>query len=110
VVVQLKNRDAIYTQSSSGLQAAMISKTNRIGRLLGANYPVSITAPLASGLSSSQFIRLFLDQVRRVVLSIDLPMLRLTPRIAPPTDIRRGCVSVGVDGCTRHLLAGAGRR
>jgi hypothetical protein len=70
VVVQLKDRDSIYTQSASGLQAAMIAKTNRIGRALGPNYPVSITAPLASGLASSQFIRLFLDQVGAAALSI----------------------------------------
>ncbi len=62
VVIQLKNRESIYTGSAAALKQAIIDKSDGVGDSLGPAYPVTVTAPLATTVANSYFIRLFLDQ------------------------------------------------
>ena len=57
-------RQGMYAQSIPDLKASMVLFSNSIGNQLGTDYPVSVTAPVATALEGTMFIRLFLDQVR----------------------------------------------
>lgn len=62
-IVQFEDRQSMYVQSGDSLTHSIIEHSNRVGDALGVTYPVTISAPLATALVQSSFIRLFLDQV-----------------------------------------------
>ena len=66
-------RDAMYMQSTTALKASMVEFSNSVGAQLGVQYPYTVTAPLATSLAGTQFIRLFLDQVRGPALFACVP-------------------------------------
>ncbi len=80
-------RQGMYAQSIPDLKASMVLFSNSIGNQLGTDYPVSVTAPVATALEGTMFIRLFLDQVR------DTP----TPtRVTAPVPVTGVDVGIGV--------------
>lgn len=66
-------RQALYAREIDGLKSAMVLFSNDIGNALGYNFPVSVTAPVATALEGTKFIRLFLDQVRHWCLCRSVP-------------------------------------
>ena len=63
----------MYMQSTTALKASMVEFSNSVGAQLGVQYPYTVTAPLATSLAGTQFIRLFLDQVREPALFACVP-------------------------------------
>lgn len=63
VYVTLKNRIDVYVTGANTIDQSVVEFSNSVIESLGHNYPVTVSAPLATALASTRFIKLFLDQV-----------------------------------------------
>lgn len=63
-VVMHRDRIDVYRQEIKPIQRDMADFSASLIESLGVSYPVSVSAPIASTLEGTQFIALFLDQVR----------------------------------------------
>jgi ABC-type antimicrobial peptide transport system permease subunit len=61
--VVLNDRMSLYLGESNAVNQRISEFAGDVRFRLGLNYPVTVTAPLAVALESTQFIKLFLDQV-----------------------------------------------
>jgi len=57
-------RSDMYFQDTAGVKVSMLEFTNRVAMNLGLGYPAAVSAPLANALQGTQFLQLFLNQVR----------------------------------------------
>eukprot|EP00742_Colponemidia_sp_Colp-10_P003305 GILJ01003519.1.p1 GENE.GILJ01003519.1~~GILJ01003519.1.p1 ORF type:complete len:1186 (-),score=204.90 GILJ01003519.1:249-3806(-) len=70
VAVVANNREQLYTDAGSSLQDGLVRMSDSISKSIGIQYPVSVTAPIASQLATTETIRLFLDNVFRAVVIV----------------------------------------
>eukprot|EP00667_Euglena_gracilis_P000890 EG_transcript_889 len=64
------DRQAMYTQSAEGRNAAYIHFTNRLFSTLGVDWPANFQAPVMWTLGAFEYLRLFLDQIVMSVIVV----------------------------------------
>eukprot|EP00698_Gefionella_okellyi_P021274 TRINITY_DN6854_c0_g1_i1.p1 TRINITY_DN6854_c0_g1~~TRINITY_DN6854_c0_g1_i1.p1 ORF type:complete len:1082 (+),score=291.51 TRINITY_DN6854_c0_g1_i1:95-3340(+) len=68
--VVYRDRMKAYVKNSDDMNADILRFSDIVGAALGAEFPVTVTAPVLAGLSATGFIRLFLDQIFNMVVIV----------------------------------------
>lgn len=70
VIVMYEKRFEAYVLDRQGLDEKMIQFTNQVAEAIGIDYHATFSLPIAVGLQSLYFIRLFLDQIMTAVMVV----------------------------------------